>query len=84
MMENLTQGEIVKGNSMVRLVEYHIATLATLFNEFVTMNQLKHHNGKAFCISTTTKSWEKMLEKVPTHFHHMINQNLSNILSPQA
>jgi len=84
MMENLTQGEIVKGNSMVRLVEYHIATLATLFNEFVTMKQLKHHNGKLYCISTTTKSWETMLEKVPPHFHHMINQNLTNILSPQA
>jgi hypothetical protein len=84
MMENLTQGEIVKGNSMVRLVEYHIGTLATLFNEFVTMKQLKHHNGKTYCISTTTKAWEAMLGEVPTHFHALINQNLSNILSPQA
>tara|TARA_Y100000590_G_C15672310_1_gene996712 strand:+ start:193 stop:1425 length:1233 start_codon:yes stop_codon:yes gene_type:complete len=84
MMENMTQAELIKGNSMIRLTEYHVATLATLFNEFVTMKQLKHHNGKTSCISTTTKAWEKMLEKVQPHFHAIINQNLSTILSPQA
>ena len=85
MMSNLKQADLIKGNSLVRITEYHVATLATLFNEFVSMKQLKHHNQKSAAITTTTKSWKQMLEnEVKPYFHTIVNSNLGVIYSPQV
>ena len=85
MFSNLKQADLIKGNSLVRITEYHVATLATLFNEFVSMKQLKHHNQKSAAITTTTKSWKQMLEnEVKPYFHTIVNSNLGVIYSPQV
>ena len=85
MMKNLTQADLIKGNSSVRIPEFHVATLATLFNEYVAMNQLQHDKRKTVAISTTTTSWKKMLENnVKPYFHNIVNQKLSNLLAVQA
>lgn len=82
---NLTQADLVKGNSLVRIPEFHVATLATLFNEFVKVRQLNHHDGKKDAISVGTKSWQKMLkDNVSPLFHAFVNQKLTSFLPQQA
>ena len=80
LFQKLTQKELIRSNSAVRVTEYHIATLATLFNEYVSMNQLKYHGNKethgSAAISETDSAWKKMLETVPKNLHSMVNGNL--------
>ncbi len=81
---NLTQADLIKGNTRVRVPQYHVATIATLFNEFVLSNDIKITKGHKVAISTNNKQWKRMLLDAPPQYHNMINSNLSNIYTCQC
>jgi hypothetical protein len=81
-IRNLTQEELTKGNSQVRIPEYFVAILATLYNEFVAVKgyvpgdkRKKTKDGDdSDVITSSSQPFNNLLEKVPQHFRSIVRE----------
>ena len=84
----LNQQELVKNSTKIREMSYYVASLCTLFNEFVKANGLKkgHELKDTYgtqIIKDSGASWTGMMSKVKNEdFHVAIRGRLGEIYYP--
>jgi hypothetical protein len=84
-IRNLTQEELTKGNSQVRIPEYFVAILATLYNEFVAIKGYDPGDGRkktkegddSDVITSSSVPFLELLNGVPQHFRSMVRDRCS-------